>query len=411
MTVNNTTASLNEPLQIYQNDRGISLRISISRYKYKFDRLISENLIEESGISSARAIVLKPDGQRVFECPRQNVEDDCVIIHITRDWTDEALEIGTYKLQIQLYGRDYINERVTLPPVQFTVAPLIGNVAEEGVPAAAVGAALVDGDFISTDGLALEDDLENKVYNKTVWVTGDYITSDKLNKVEDAVEYLVENQGNSETVFTPSVDKAGNLSWTNNMGLENPETVNIMGPKGQDGTVAFEDLTDGQINMLKGEEGPQGPKGDKGDPFTYEDFTVGQLESLRGPQGPKGEDGTSILEIKGSVDSADKLNYIMNSAQGDAYFIEDSGLVYVWDGSQFINCGNIRGPQGEQGPQGEKGEKGDKGDKLTYADLSVSDKADLTQGFITSTNITRIEIVTEYPTTQVDGVLYIKVSE
>lgn len=29
--------------------------------------------------------------------------------------------------------------------------------------------------------------------------------------------------------FTPSVDKDGNLSWTNNRGLENPDTVNIKG--------------------------------------------------------------------------------------------------------------------------------------------------------------------------------------
>ena len=36
-------------------------------------------------------------------------------------------------------------------------------------------------------------------------------------------------------IFTPSVASNGNLSWTNDGGLENPTTVNIMGAKGDKG--------------------------------------------------------------------------------------------------------------------------------------------------------------------------------
>lgn len=35
--------------------------------------------------------------------------------------------------------------------------------------------------------------------------------------------------------FTPHVDADGTLSWTNDAGLDNPEPVNIRGPKGDDG--------------------------------------------------------------------------------------------------------------------------------------------------------------------------------
>jgi hypothetical protein len=38
--------------------------------------------------------------------------------------------------------------------------------------------------------------------------------------------------GKDGATFTPSVDSAGNLSWSNNKGLANPPTVNIKGPKG-----------------------------------------------------------------------------------------------------------------------------------------------------------------------------------
>lgn len=41
--------------------------------------------------------------------------------------------------------------------------------------------------------------------------------------------------GADGATFTPSVDSAGNLSWTNNKGLTNPPTVNIKGPKGDSG--------------------------------------------------------------------------------------------------------------------------------------------------------------------------------
>lgn len=38
--------------------------------------------------------------------------------------------------------------------------------------------------------------------------------------------------GSNGATFTPSVDAEGNLSWTNDKDLDNPETVNIKGPKG-----------------------------------------------------------------------------------------------------------------------------------------------------------------------------------
>lgn len=41
--------------------------------------------------------------------------------------------------------------------------------------------------------------------------------------------------GTNGATFTPSVDSAGNLSWTNDKGLANPATVNIKGPKGDKG--------------------------------------------------------------------------------------------------------------------------------------------------------------------------------
>ena len=82
---------------------------------------------------------------------------------------------------------------------------------------------------------------------------------------------------NGAATFTPSVSENGDLSWTNDKGLPNPETVNIKGEKGDTGPQGPKgDKGDAGDT---GPQGPQGQKGDKGDPGDP------------GPQGPKGEKG------------------------------------------------------------------------------------------------------------------------
>ena len=48
---------------------------------------------------------------------------------------------------------------------------------------------------------------------------------------------LPTNSGGNGVTFTPSVDAAGNLSWTNDGDLPNPETVNIRGSNGEAATI------------------------------------------------------------------------------------------------------------------------------------------------------------------------------
>ena len=82
--------------------------------------------------------------------------------------------------------------------------------------------------------------------------------------------------------------------------IEIPAIVGPPGPKGQDGTVSFNDLTEEQKASLKGDTGPagergpagpQGPVGPRGADGTmsFTDLTPEQKESLRGPAGPKGD--------------------------------------------------------------------------------------------------------------------------
>lgn len=74
----------------------------------------------------------------------------------------------------------------------------------------------------------------------------------------------VQKAAKNVNVFIPDMDTDGNLSWSNKMGLENPEPVNLMGPQGATGP--------------QGPQGIQGPKGDKGDKGTTGESGV-QIET------------------------------------------------------------------------------------------------------------------------------------
>ena len=65
----------------------------------------------------------------------------------------------------------------------------------------------------------------------------------RLVSIEDIEQMVEEGQfkgdkgdrGDPGAVFTPSVSASGDISWTNNGNLSNPETVNIKGPQGKTG--------------------------------------------------------------------------------------------------------------------------------------------------------------------------------
>lgn len=172
--------------------------------------------------------------------------------------------------------------------------------------------------------------------------------------VAEHQEELTGPQGESGATFTPNVDESGNISWSNDKGLENPTTRNITGPKGETGAAFTYDMfTSEQLESIRGPQGetgtiftpnvdadgniswtndggltnpttrnitgPQGIQGETGAAFTYDMFTAEQLEALRGPKGetgadftydmfteeqlealigPQGEKGTSIESVK-----------------------------------------------------------------------------------------------------------------
>ena len=111
--------------------------------------------------------------------------------------------------------------------------------------------------------------------------------------------------------------------------------------------------------------GPTGPTGPQGEPGPQGDTGP---QGYIGPQGPTGATGPqgeigptgaagSGVAILGSLDDPGELP--PSGSLGDAYLIH--GDLWVWDGTQWDNVGNIQGPIGPTGPQGIQGLQGDIG--------------------------------------------------
>lgn len=82
-----------------------------------------------------------------------------------------------------------------------------------------------------------------------------------------------------------------------------------------------------------------------------------------GPKGEPGKDGTGIT-ILGSYNTLEDLKIAHPTGNlGDSYMVDAN--LYVWNAgaNDWMNVGNIQGPQGAIGPKGDTGPQGEKGDQ------------------------------------------------
>ena len=136
--------------------------------------------------------------------------------------------------------------------------------------------------------------------------------------------------GEDGATFTPNVSEDGTLSWTNNKGLTNPNTVNIRGPQGERGLAGATGPTGPQGERgLAGATGPTGPQGERG------------LDGATGPTGPKGEDGghytpvvtqpssttmkVTFVPSKSGMPEVEPVTVTLPSGQSHAYVLPIGG--------------------------------------------------------------------------------------
>jgi hypothetical protein len=102
----------------------------------------------------------------------------------------------------------------------------------------------------------------------------------------------------------------------------------------------------------QGIPGPQGPQG------------IAGPQGIQGDTGAQGTAGNSVTILGSYADYAAFLagaGSVPGTNVGDAWILLSDGSLMSWNGTNWFDAGDIKGPQGDQGPQGIQGEKGDQG--------------------------------------------------
>ncbi len=183
ITVKNDTATLDNPLYLYVGDGDITFLFTIKEMKKAafFGKIDTSNsLTDEKSHGEVR--IYKPDGSEPVFTTRAEIIDDKLQALFTYDHIDQFTEAGIHQLQIHLYDDDDSERnRFTIPPIELNVLFPVGY-SSSAVDYATVGYAMTRASEEPIDTFN-----EYGSYNKTEWVTGDKITSGKLNKIEDAI--------------------------------------------------------------------------------------------------------------------------------------------------------------------------------------------------------------------------------
>lgn len=207
MTVNGATAKLDKDIYLYKGNRNIDYYFTIKDAAFRFSTTQSGNIVEKLSPSHAMVSVLKPDGS-VVTSGMAAIKDDKVKLTITADFIDEDTEIGTHCIVIDLLDEEN-DSLVTLPPIlnQMHILERITPVPEI-VSGNQVNISMVN--YAQTtaeeEEVVVFDDEGN--YVKTEWVTGNKITTTRLNKIEEGV---YQNNQQLKTIANKTVVENGKL--------------------------------------------------------------------------------------------------------------------------------------------------------------------------------------------------------
>lgn len=190
--ISNGVAKLSEDVYVYQKDRGIELRLKLNLIRTNYRSAVRASLFEATTLF-AGATILKPNGE-VISREKVKIVDNIISFTIDREFTDQVDEVGIYKVQFHLY--DFEDNRISIPPIEFEVKELLADIDEGGpLKIGRVDFSNADTYLVADDGKEMEIFIDGK-YIKTVWNSGDLITSVKLNKIEEAIEYLGDKLSN-----------------------------------------------------------------------------------------------------------------------------------------------------------------------------------------------------------------------
>ena len=174
--IKKNNAKIEEPIILYKGDRNIEIQFTIENNPFKY----------RSGVdlTYGQLVIKRPEADPIFSDVAK-LSNSKVLFVVSGDMIDDLTELGNYDFQIRLINSDKTS-RGTLPPVFAGIIIKAPVCEEEGVNYSVVNYSK------AATGETLDVFDENGDYIKTTWISGDIITDSRLNKIENAL-YEINN--------------------------------------------------------------------------------------------------------------------------------------------------------------------------------------------------------------------------
>jgi hypothetical protein len=194
ITVNQGLAVPDKALYIFRGDSNIILNFKLVTPQYMLSKDNKDNLVMRFGVDNFE---LRLQLERGYDRVIRGVitEDGYCRTQLTGEVIQSLLS-GVYTYQITLIDDDN-NAVMTFPPCinKLNIRDRIStNARELAVPGGLSNEAMSDLSLIADNGEVLQAFDSNGNYIKTNWSAGDIISSAKLNKIEDAIDTINQNQ-------------------------------------------------------------------------------------------------------------------------------------------------------------------------------------------------------------------------
>ena len=201
--VSNDSSIADKNIIIYRGDYNVQVTFTITQandYRYRSSSA-NENLIESTQASFGQILIKnKNNEEAVILSKVAPTNKGKVTLTILQEYIDELTELGEYDYQIRLFS-DKKQARITIPPIQGQLIikePLIFDSGDDDINL--VDMAQVDETMVTNN----EEDLPildaDGNYIKTEWSSGDIISAERLNKTEEAIDYIYKNSTTAEDI-------------------------------------------------------------------------------------------------------------------------------------------------------------------------------------------------------------------
>lgn len=182
---------------LYRGDRNVDIEFTLKSVDY----VLSESV-------EAQLVLVRPHANSIFS-KMHTINQNKVTFTITGDMIDELSEIESYAIQIRLFGPN-ATARATLPPcydVIYVRNPIATEPHVEGEVARA-NYANVNRNITISDLENVGPVFTNGLYNKNVWIDGDLISVGRLNKIEEALYVVSDDEAEKAQIQKNTTDIA-----------------------------------------------------------------------------------------------------------------------------------------------------------------------------------------------------------